>query len=389
MTATSFQHLAPPARFFVGENSLVSLGRELDRLGSKRAAVVCGSSLSRDAGAMGLVRDAIGTRLAGVIANVKAHSPVPAVIETSHELAAMNADAVIAVGGGSAMVTARAASIFAAEGTNPDRLCSVRGTDGRWTSPRLDKLKLPQLVIPTTPTTACMKAGSAVFEPETGARLALFDPKTRAQSVFVHPALVSTAPQQLVLSATMNTLCMAVEGLESNQANQISDGYLMQALRLVSSRLPLEGRDDVQARCDLVLAAILVGLGTEQSAGGVASVLGYAIGARHRTDNGLVNAIMLPHTMRFNAPATQGRAGKIAVALGVAGSGKPGIDQAVAAVEELIQPLPLARRLRDAGILESDLAGIAQAAIGEWFLQKNPRRVEGPEDLDALLRAAW
>ena len=54
-------------------------------------------------------------------------------------------------------------------------------------SPKLLAPKLPQFIVPTTPTTAMVKAGSAVFDPATGERLALFDPKTRAHAIFIDP----------------------------------------------------------------------------------------------------------------------------------------------------------------------------------------------------------
>src|SRR5690606_38946753 len=104
-------------------------------------------------------------------AGVHAHSPLPAVQDAAAELARLQADAVIAVGGGSAMVTARAASILLAEQAPAHTLCTHTGADGRLVSPRLKAPKIAQLVIPTTPTTAMIKVGSAMLDPQTGARL--------------------------------------------------------------------------------------------------------------------------------------------------------------------------------------------------------------------------
>jgi alcohol dehydrogenase class IV len=99
------------------------------------------------------------------------------------------------------MVTARAATIVLAEGEDQARLSTSRDASGRMHSPKLRAAKLPQFVVPTTPTTAIVKAGCAVFDPTAGRRLALFDPKTRAQAIFVHPDLVASAPDDLVTSA--------------------------------------------------------------------------------------------------------------------------------------------------------------------------------------------
>ena len=116
MDMISFQHLAPPLRLFHGPASLEQIGRELDRVNSKRAVIFCGTSLARQATLLDVVRSAMGDRCAGVFTGVRAHSPVPSVAAAAEELKRLQADAVIAVGGGSAIVTARAASILTAEG---------------------------------------------------------------------------------------------------------------------------------------------------------------------------------------------------------------------------------------------------------------------------------
>lgn len=384
----SFRHLAPPLRLFYGSDSLAMLGPELERVGCSRAMIVCGPSLARHPAALTLVRNALGARLAGVFDAVQAHSPLPVVQEAARELTSLKADAVVAVGGGSAIVTARAASILAAEGLDARSLCTHRSAEGRMVSPKLIEAKLPQFVLPTTPTTACAKAGSAVFDPEVGQRLALFDPKTRAQATFVHPELVGTAPAPLVLSASLNTLAMAVEGLESALGNPVADGLLMQSLRLLAQHLPLRGEGDADARGELVVAAILCGQGTDFGGGGLASVLGHAIGANHHVENGIANAIVLPHTMRFNAQATGDRVGKIAEALGAAAGGERA-QQAITEVEAFLARLGVPRRLRDAGVPRDALPAIAEHARGDWFLQKNPRPVQGTAELQALLELAW
>jgi alcohol dehydrogenase class IV len=384
----NYQHITAPLRLFHGVDSLKHLGRELDRAGSRRAVVVCGRSLAAHPTALSLVRDAIGERYAGVFDGVRAHSPLPTVQIAAEMLAQLQADAVIAVGGGSAIVTARAAAILLAEGPDPRQLSTRKGADDRLLSPKLSAPKLPQFVVPTTPTTAAVKTGSAVFDPKDGSRLAMFDPKTRAQALFVHPALLATAPQDLVVSASLNTLAMALEGLESATGNPLSDADLMHALRLIRQHLPLAlGADEVAARGALVVAAMLCGRGTDTAGGGIVSVLAHAIGARFHVDNGIANAILLPHTMRFNAPATLANANKIAEALGHPADGQP--EAAVNAVVSLLERLPLPRTLREVGVTREDFSTIAEHAMGDWFLQKNPRVVTSNAELTELLDQAW
>ncbi|MSO91438.1 MAG: iron-containing alcohol dehydrogenase [Acetobacteraceae bacterium] len=385
-----FQYIAPPLRLFSGPDSLGLLGRELDRLGCRRAVIFCGSSLARD-GALDPVRAALGERCAGLFAGVRAHSPVPDVQAGAAELRQRGADAVIAVGGGSAIVSARAASILLAEAGEVRALATSRDGHGALRSPRLLAPKLPQLVIPTTPTTAMVKAGSAIFDPATHERLALFDPKTRAQAIFIHPALAATAPRALVVSASLDTLSGALEGLASRGGNPLTDSMLMHALRLLARHLPAQAQgDDPCARGELMLAAILCGQGTEHSGGGIATVLGHAIGARHAVENGITKAIVLPHVLRFNAEAAASGLAKIGAALGLPGTApEPLVARVIATLEAIFRALSLPRRLRDVGVDIAILPDIAEKAMGDWFLRGNPRPVREAVDLEQILKAAW
>jgi alcohol dehydrogenase class IV len=246
----SFQHITPPQRLFSGPASLGLLGPELERLNSRRAHRIRAQPLQ------------------------------------------LRAPASVAVGGGSAIVTARAASILPAENGDLKTLCTLRDQRGELVSPRLLAPKLPHLVVPTTPTTATVKAGSAVFDPADGARLALFDPKTRAHAIFIHPELVESAPRELVVTASLDTFVSAVEGLTSHSGDPISDALLMHALRLLALHLPdqVHGDADPAARGELIFAAVLCGQGTDYTGAGIATVLGHAVGApsgrkRYRESN--------------------------------------------------------------------------------------------------------
>lgn len=383
----SYQHVSAELRLFHGADSLAALRRELERSGCHRALVVCGSTVGRSP-ELGLLRAALGPLLAGVSTSAGAHSPVSGVEAVAGRIEEVDADAVIAVGGGSAAVTARAAVILAAEKRPLAELCTRRLADGRFDSPRLNAPKIPQFVVPTTPSTAFVKAGTAVHDPH-GQRLAMFDPKTRARGVFIHPAFVQTAPDELVRSATLNTLANAVEALESPHCDPVAEALLMQALRLVQRGLgPVAAAEASSAREQLVVAAVLCGRGTEQVGTGLASVLAHAIGQRTHVANGMVNAIVLPHTMRYNAPVTAARGPAIQQALaGVAAEATE--PSAIGCVQALLARVPVPRALRHIGMGRDDLRPIAEAAMSDWFISRNPRPVEHVEALLDVLDAAW
>jgi alcohol dehydrogenase len=386
-SSLSYQYVAPELRVYQGGDSLAALKRELERNGCRRAAIICGNTVSRSP-ELAALRDSLGSLVAGVTPSAREHSPVSGVDEATRFLAETEADSIIAIGGGSAAVTARAAAIASGENKPLAELCTRRTADGKFESPRLNAPKLPQFVVPTTPSTAFVKAGTAVHG-EDGERLAMFDPKTRAKAIFVHPDFVMTSPIQLVQSATLNAFANAVEALESPKCDPFSEALLMQALRLIKTNLHRVGGGGVGPRELLVVAAIQCGRGTEQGGTALASVLAHAIGQRSHVANGIVGAIVLPHTMRFNATATLDRGATVIEALLDRGGSANGPAVASDVVEKFLNRLAVPRALRDIGVKRDDLSEIADAAMLDWFISRNPRPVSDAAALREVLGAAW
>ena len=256
-------------------------------------------------------------------------------------------------------------------------------------SPKLDAPKIPQLVVPTTPNTAMVKAGSAVYDAAAGQRKALFDPKTRSQSIFLHPALLMSAPSELVISSSFDTLALAIEGLISKTGDTMSDAVLMHAIRVLVDRLPgIVESDSAQCRADLTMAAILCGRGTDHTGAGAATVLGHAIGANHHVENGIAKAVILQHVLRFNAEhAAQGIA-NLATALGLPPSTRD-VEAINGVLENVVCALGMPRRMRDLDIRQDALPAIAARGMEDWFLQGNPRPVTEASELVAIMAAAW
>lgn len=390
--SASFSHASPPYRVHCGADSLQQLSVELKRLDCHRAVIFCGRTLGQSA-ELKRVAEALGARHAGTFAGVKSHSPLPDVLAGAEALRAMQADAVVAVGGGSAVVSARAASILLAEGPDIHALCTQYPPGKPPLSPRLAKPKLPQFVVATTPSTAYAKAGTAVLDPVAGNRLTLFDPKTRAQACFFHPALALTAPDALVLDAGLQALTSAVQGIESRSRNALADAMLMHALRLLTEHLPRIADDtEGDTRLQLMLAAYLAGQGTDYAPLGMDAALSHSMGARTGLANGLTGAVLLPHTLRFNASVTGERLKLIAAAMGTAEQHSVPDDAAIAAiaaVRRLLGTLGAPLRLRDAGIDRGSLQQIADDALNDWFMRQNPRPVDDAGAVLAVLEAAW
>lgn len=384
----NFSHIAPPLRLHFGDESLEALAAELRRVGSRRPFVVAARSLGRSPGSDGTTMALVNAALDGFQIThwpeVEAHSPLRSVQRAAQAMDLAGADAIIAVGGGSAIVTARAANVLLCEGGDPLSLCT-RMINGRHVSPKLMQPKLPQFVIPSTPTTAMAKAGSAMLNEANHCRAVLFDPKTRALAIFIHPRITATAPQPLIVGAALNTLSMSVEGLESQIGNPLSDVQLMHSLALLAQALPAFSHrpDDANLRARLMLSAVLCAQGTDQAGSGLSSVLAHALGVRYGLANGLINAVMLPHTMRFNAAGPRARRLPVSRLFGVTDA-----RDAADTMQAFLRQLGVPARLRDLGVLRGDLPALAESAGNDWFLGQAPRSASGG-DLLALLETAW
>lgn len=385
-----FQHATPAFRTFCGENSLASLPRELDRVGASRAVLFFGASMREHGDALARVEETLGIRLAGHFGGVKEHSPVASVEAGVQVLRDLGADAVIAVGGGSAVVTARAATILLGEGRGVRDLCTRKQLDGKMLSPKLLAPKLPQWVVPTTPTTAYAKAGSALRDPESGERLALFDPKTRAQGVFLDPVLSLTAPVELAVASGLNAFSMSIEGLQSSAGDPLTVALLTHALRiLVSSLGQIRAEpDNPEPRLQSMVAALLAGQGSDFAGGGLAQVLSHATGPRSSVSNGVIEAMLLTSTMRYNEPVTSSEFALIAGAFSSSSTIGSELDQCINYVEGFLSNLEVPSRLRDVGVEHDSISEIVDHVLRDWALGRVPRAA-GTGDLTSLLEGAW
>ena len=118
-TVPQFRHVAYPVRVFAGDGALSNLPSAVNRAGATRPFVVCGRSVSTRTDLLERVNEALGQEPAGVFDGVQAGSPVPSVMQGAAMAREAGADLIIAVGGGSAVVTARAIIIMLAEGGHP------------------------------------------------------------------------------------------------------------------------------------------------------------------------------------------------------------------------------------------------------------------------------
>ncbi len=396
----SFRIAGYSIRVHAGDNAIARLSDEADRARAKRAFVVCGQSVAHRTGLLDRVKDALGDRLAGVFDGTQTGSPVPSVEKGAAMAAEAGADLIVAVGGGSAVVTARAIVILLAEGGTAHDHATKYPAGRPPVSPRLMQPKIPNILVLTTPTTAATRAGTAVIDPETGHRLELFDPKTRPSALIWDTGALLTAPPPLCVSAAASCYSGVVGALQaSERPNPLAEGDLVQALRLLQENLPLVDPrpEDGEVRLNLSAAAFLYNRAGDSGAGGsavgVVSALAHSLDTRYpECDHGAAYSICTAPGMRFNRDHNVAGQARLASVMGVRQQSMQDDGAAMAAadaVAQIYEALGMPSRLSQVGVSEEGVKLIAEDTMTDFALHRNVRPVKEVSELEELLREIW
>ena len=405
-----FRHSAYPVRVYAGDDALSSLPAAMARTGARRPFLVCGQSVARRTDLLERIAAALATPPAGVFDGVQTGSPAPSVLDGARAAREAGADLIIAVGGGSAVVTARGIIIALAEGDDL-RAHATRYPPGQPpVSPRLMRPKLPNILVLTTPTTAATRAGAAVIDAATGHRLEMFDPKTRPAAVIWDTDALLTAPPDLCVSAAGSLFSGVIGALQAPALNPMAAADLLGALGLLVANLPAVRRDagsdsgggngSGAARVNLCIASFMYNRAADTGAAalGVVSALAHSLDTRYPDcSHGAAYAILTGPGMRYNREYNAAGQARVADALGVrgdAGPGNAGDDHAAAmaaadAVTGFFEAVGLPVHLRDVGVPADGIPIIAEDALTDFGLHRNVRPVPGAAELEAILRAAW
>jgi alcohol dehydrogenase class IV len=135
MTLTDLRHRTAPSRTFCGEGCLRRLAREIDSAGVSRVVVVSSGSARRHR-AFSRVAESLGDRAVTVFDGVREHTPLPVVESLAEIVRSTGAQGLVAVGGGSAVVTARAVAIAYGEQLPVAEMATRKLPDGTFHSPR-------------------------------------------------------------------------------------------------------------------------------------------------------------------------------------------------------------------------------------------------------------
>jgi len=395
VSTDSFRFVGYPVRVHAGPGAIGKLAEEVDRLRARRVLVVCGRSVAGKTDLVERVKDALGERVAGVFSGGQTGSPVTSVLEGVAAAREVDADGIVAVGGGSAVVTARGITILLAENGTAQELCTQYPEGKPPVSPRLMAPKIPNFIVLTTATTAVTRAGTALIDPESGHRLELFDPKTRPAAVIWDDQALLTAPPWLCLNATASCFTGVASALQRTGLNPLAESDLLEALRLLRENLPLvrSNSEDPGVRVNLCAAAFLYNRATDAGAGG--SALGVVTALAHSLDtrypecgHGDAYSILTAPGMRFNREVNTAGQARFADAMGVRQEEMDDRQAAAAAadsIEKMFRGLDLPVRLSQVGVSEDGIDLIAQDAMTDFGLHRNVRKINSVDELTGIL----
>jgi len=369
-----------PSSVLFGAGSRLRLSQELKKLGAARVLLVTDQRL-RDTETIETLRERLaGDGIAATIFSEVQSDPTDRNVFAGLDcLRNCNAEAIVAVGGGSVM---DAAKIIGVAATNSEPLASFQGYH------RIPKPGLPLIAIPTTAGTGSEATKVAVItDTERHVKMMIYDPKILPRVAIVDYELSLTMPAALTAYVGVDTLVHGMEAYVSRKASGMTDPLALSCIQLTSKYLPTAQKepDNRKAREAMALAACQGGMAFSNSSVCLVHGMSRPIGAVFHLPHGLSNAVLLPEVTRFSMSGAPERYARIRREMGW--------DEDLAdGLERLNVELGIPK-LRDAlgierGEFEVHLKKMADDALASGSPQNNPV-VPSAEEIVDLYRRAW
>lgn len=377
-------------RVIYGVDMCQALQHELAQEDARRVFILASATLARQTDALQRLRATLGERYAGVFSGIGAHTPREDVVAAANMAAAAGADLLLSIGGGSVTDATKMVAICLGNGITEapalDALRVVTAPDGQTVRPRYRAPSVPSVAIPTTLSAGEFSAAAGCTDGRTMRKELYLHPDAIPRTVILDPAITVHTPQWLWLSTGVRAIDHAVEDLCATNSKPFSDATSRHALYLLGRGLRGVKADpaDLNARLECQLGAWMSIIGTSAGVSkGASHGIGHALGGTGGVPHGYTSCVMLPHVLRFNRPVNAARQAWVSESLG-----RPGAD-AADVVAGLIAELGMPRTLRDVGLDPDLLDQIAQNAMLDRLIHSNPRKIDGPATVRALLDAAW
>ena len=389
-------------KIVAGHDALEGIPALLRHVGARRPLLVTDKGVA-GAGLVDIVQQAIGDRLE--IGAVADDVPPDSDLKVVHRLSALyrenGCDAMIAVGGGSVMDTAKGINIVVSE--RAEDLMKFSGSGA------LKRPLKPLIAVPTTAGTGSEVTLVAVIKDhERHLKMAFVSFFLLPDAAILDSRMTLSLPAPITASTGMDALTHAVEAYYCLSKNPLSDVTALAAIRLISGNLLKVVRkpSDREGRLAMANAATLAGMAFSNSMVGMVHTLGHATGSVCGVPHGVCMAILLPYGLEYNRHKREVVMGELLFPIGGPGiygqtAPEDRTNRVIAYVRQLNEDLHEMTGGRHARFLgevidregnpavpRERLPDIARTALGDGSIFYNPEDLDY-DDLLMVLEAAW
>ncbi|MDC0010983.1 iron-containing alcohol dehydrogenase [Porticoccaceae bacterium] len=359
----------------VGPGTSSQLGDLAAAMGIKRALIVTDPGIIK----FGLLDAAVTNLKANniklsIYSDVIADPPESVVMDAVSSAQAFGCDGVIGFGGGSSMDVAKLLAVLI---KGEQQLAEIYGVD------QISGGRSPLIQVPTTAGTGSEATMVSIITTGETTKAGVVSRTLLADKIILDAKLTLGLPAAVTAATGIDAMVHAIEAYTSVRLkNPLSDMLAREALRLMADNIStaVKQGDNLQAREAMLLGAMLAGQAFANAPVAAVHALAYPLGGNYHIPHGLSNSLVLPHVLRFNAPAAAELYAELAPII-LPGRTLPSdaleVSELVAQhFLQLAADLGLQARLRDMNIAESDLPKLAEEAmLQQRLLMNNPREL--------------
>ncbi|RFU64826.1 iron-containing alcohol dehydrogenase [Peribacillus glennii] len=286
-------------------------------------------------------------------------------------LTEINAEAVVAMGGGSSIDVAKAVCLLS---TNEGSIVGYEGID------TCSNDLLPLIAIPTTAGTASeVTTFTVITDEERQYKFTVGGIRLAPKWALVDPMVTKSLPSHITAATGLDALVHALESYTSKMATPISKALAREAIRKISGNLrqAVYNGDNITARDNMLMGSLLAGLAFNNTRLGNCHALSHPVSAIYGVPHGVANSILIPHVMEFNALAVPELFSDIAEDMGENLAGMTLMERAhaaVNAVKKLSKDINIPSDFSHYNVDESQLDRMAKDALLSGNIAVNPRK---------------